>query len=77
MFLRMAGNPVRQLLDDLFAAGMFLNVDDHDARLMQERVASVVKKMTKAGGFEFSGWAAEAGEFSTYLDKQKQSQQER
>lgn len=66
------GNPVRQLLDDLFAAGMFLNVDDHDARLMQEHVASVVKKMTMAGGFEFSGWAAEAGEFSNYLDQQKQ-----
>jgi len=66
------GNPVRQLLDDLFAAGMFLNADD-DARLIQERVASVVKKMTKAGGGEFSGWTAEAGEFSNYLGKQKQS----
>ena len=67
------GNPVRQLLDDLFAAGMFLNTDDPGARLIQERVAITVKKMTKAGGFEFSGWAAEAGEFSNYLDKQKQS----
>ncbi len=65
-------NPVRQLLDDLFAAGLFLNADDHDARIIQERVASAVKKMTQAGGFEFSGWTAEAGEFSNYLGKQKQ-----
>lgn len=65
-------NPVRQLLDDLFAAGMFLNADDHDARLIQERVASAVKKMAQAGGFEFSGWTAEAGEFSNYLGKQNQ-----
>ncbi len=66
------GNPVRQLLDDLFAAGMFLNADDDNARLIQERVASTVNKMIKAGGFEISGWTAEAGEFSNYLDKQKQ-----
>ncbi len=68
-------NPVRQLLDDLFAAGMFLNADDHDARRIQERIVGAVKKMIKAGGFEFSGWVAEAGEFSDYLGKQKQRDQ--
>ncbi len=69
------GNPVRQLLDDLFAAGMFLNADEHDDRLIQERIASAVKKMTKGSGFELSGWRAEAGEFSDYLNKQKQRTQ--
>ncbi|MDO9047979.1 MAG: DUF1631 family protein [Methylobacter sp.] len=69
------GNPVRQLLDDLFAAGLFLNEDEHDDRLIQERIASAVKKMTKDSGFELSGWMAEAGEFSNYLNKQKQHNQ--
>lgn len=69
------GDPVRQLLDDLFAAGMFLNVDEYDDRLIQERIASAVKKMTQDGGFELSGWTAEAGEFSNYLSKQKQRSQ--
>ena len=69
-------SPVRQLLDDLFAAGMFLNADEHDDRLIQERIESAVKKLTKSSGFEFSGWMVEAGEFSDYLDKQKQRTQD-
>lgn len=69
------GNPIRQLLDDLFAAGMFLNADEYDDRLIQERIASAVKKMTQESGFEFSGWTAEAGEFSNYLNKQAQRSQ--
>ncbi|MCK9621054.1 MAG: DUF1631 domain-containing protein [Methylobacter sp.] len=69
-------NPVRQLLDDLFAAGMFLNADEHDDRLIQERIESAVKKLTKSSGFEFSGWVVEAGEFSDYLNKQKQRTQD-
>jgi hypothetical protein len=68
-------SPVRQLLDDLFAAGLFLNADEHDDRLIQERIVSAVKKLTKSSGFEFSGWAVEEGEFSDYLSKQKQRTQ--
>jgi hypothetical protein len=67
-----AGNPVRQLLDDLFATGLFLNGDEYDDRLIQECIASTVKKMTKNSGFELSGWSTEADEFSNYLNKQKQ-----
>lgn len=69
-------NPVRQLLDDLLAAGIFLNTDEHDDRLIQERIESAVKKLTKNSGFEFSGWMVEAGEFSDYLSKQKQHTQD-
>jgi hypothetical protein len=69
-------NPVRQLLDDLFAASMFLNADEHDDQLIQERIESAVKKLTKSRGFEFSGWTVEAGEFSDYLNKQKQRTQD-
>ncbi|MGZ4980603.1 MAG: DUF1631 family protein [Methylobacter sp.] len=69
-------NPVRQLLDDLFAAGMFLNADERDDQLIQERIESAVKKLTKSRGFEFSGWTVEAGEFSDYLNKQKQRTQD-
>lgn len=65
-------NSVRQLLDDLYAAGILLNTDEFDDRLIQERIANAVKKMTQDSGYEFSAWAAEAGEFSTYLNKQKQ-----
>ena len=69
-------NPVRQLLDDLFTAGMFLNADDHDDELIQKRIVSAVKKMTQNGGvFEFSEWTSEAGKFSNYLNKQKQRSQ--
>lgn len=69
------GHPVRQLLDDLFAAGLFLNADEHDDCLIQERIASAVKKMTQNSGFELSAWIAEADEFSDYLNKQKQRSQ--
>ncbi|TAN65923.1 MAG: DUF1631 family protein [Methylobacter sp.] len=65
-------NPVRQLLDELFAAGLFLNRDEHDDRLIQERIASAVKKITQDSGVELSGWTAEAGEFVNYMSKQKQ-----
>ena len=69
------GNPVRQLLDDLFVAGMFLNPDEYDDQLIQGRISSVVKKMVNDNGFEFSGWTAEADEFSNYMTKQKQRSQ--
>jgi len=69
------GNPVRRLLDDLFAAGMFLNAGEDDNRLIQERIAGAVKKMTRHSGFELSGWVAEVGEFADYLNKQKQRSQ--
>ncbi len=66
----LADNPVRQLLDDLFAAGLFLNVDEHDDLLILQRIASAVKKMSKDSGGEFPGWTKEADEFSSYLTKQ-------
>jgi len=68
-------NPIRQLLDDLFEAGMFLNADEDDDRLIQARIASAVSKMTLDSGFELSAWEAEAGEFSSYLNKKKQRSQ--
>ncbi|WP_432742136.1 DUF1631 family protein [Methylobacter sp. G7] len=68
-------NPVRQLLDDVFAAGRFLNTEACDDRLIQQRIASTVKKITRDSGFELSGWTAEASEFSLYLSKQKQHSQ--
>jgi len=64
---------VRQLLDDLFAAGLFLNADDNSS--IQQRIASAIKKITKNSGFELSGWQAEADEFSNYLNQQKQCRQ--
>jgi len=65
-------SPVRQLLDDVFAAGMFLNLDELDDSLIQQRIAGAVKKITRNGADELSAWLTEAGEFSTYLNKQKQ-----
>ncbi len=65
-------HPVRQLLDDLFEAGMFLNDDD---QLTQEPITTAIKKMTRDGGFELSVWKMEADEFSNYLNKQKQLSQ--
>lgn len=65
-------SPIRQLLDDLFAAGMCLNTDEHDDRLIQERITHAVKKMTGNRDFEFHDWVTEAAEFSDYLKQQKQ-----
>jgi hypothetical protein len=65
-------NSARQLLDDLFTAGKFLDVDEYEDSLVQERIASTVAKMTKDSGFEYSGWMAESVEFSNYLNKQNQ-----
>ncbi len=70
-FFMSSDNSIRQLLDEVFAAGLFLNVGEHDDRLIQEQIAGIVNRMTKNSGFELSGWAAVAGEFSTYLNKQK------
>lgn len=71
----LADNSVRQLLDDLFAAGLFLNVDEHDELLILQRIASTVKKMSKESGVAFSGWTKEADEFSSFLSKQNQRSQ--
>jgi hypothetical protein len=65
-------NPVRQLLDGLSDAGMFLNADAQDLQSIQERIVSTVKGMTQDSGFVFSGWKAAADEFLSYLNKQKQ-----
>ncbi|MGZ5075768.1 MAG: DUF1631 family protein [Methylobacter sp.] len=65
-------NPVRRLIDDLFAAGLFLNPDEDDDQLIQQRIAGAVKKLIRDSGFELCGWQAEAGEFSNYLGQQKQ-----
>lgn len=65
-------NPARQLLDELFAAGLFLNMDEYDDRLIQERITSVIKKITQHSGFEFSSWRVELGEFASYINTQKQ-----
>ncbi|MGZ4968808.1 MAG: DUF1631 family protein [Methylobacter sp.] len=66
---------VRQLLDDLCAAGLFLNANEDDDRLIQQRIADAIKKITKNSGFELYGWLAEADEFSDYLNQQKQRSQ--
>ncbi len=68
-------NPVRQLLDEVFSAGLFLNLDEHDDRLIQLRIANTVKKMTRDSGFELSGWVAEAHEFAVYMNRQQQRTQ--
>ncbi|HEY8036096.1 MAG TPA: DUF1631 family protein [Methylobacter sp.] len=68
-------SPVRRLLDDLFTTGMCLNKDEHDDRLIQERIANTVKKLTENCGYELPCWTVEAGEFSNYLSKQKQRTQ--
>lgn len=65
-------SPVRQLLDDLLAAGMCLNTDEHDDRLIHERITHAVKKMIGNRDFEFPDWVTEAAEFSDYLKHQKQ-----
>lgn len=64
-------NPVRRLLDKVFAAGMFLS-ESEDDRLLRERILSAVQRISKDGEVDLSGWIAEASEFSRYMDKQKQ-----
>ncbi|MGZ5028418.1 MAG: DUF1631 family protein, partial [Methylobacter sp.] len=51
-------NPVRRLIDDLFAAGLFLNPDEDDDQLIQQRIAGAVKKLIRDSGFELCGWQA-------------------
>lgn len=65
-------HPVRQLLDDLIEAGMFLNADEHDDRLILEHITTAIKRIIGKRGIELSGWKMEADEFSNYLNKQKQ-----
>ncbi len=66
---------VRQLLDDLCAAGLFLNADEDEDRSIQQRIISAIKKIIKNSGFELYGWLEEADEFSNYLNQQKQRSQ--
>jgi hypothetical protein len=68
-------NPVRQLIDELFASGMYLNPDEPDDQLIQGRIAGVVKKMADDCGFEVAAWSKEADEFCNYMAKQKQRSQ--
>lgn len=68
-------NPIRQLLDGLFAAGLYLNRDEHDDRQIQGRVASAVKKIVQNNRLQFSDWAAENDEFLDYMAKQNQRSQ--
>ncbi|MEF3076546.1 DUF1631 family protein [Methylobacter sp. Wu1] len=65
-------NPVRRLLNDLFAAGQFLNPADHSDRLVYERIVDVIKLITRENGSGHVHWANEASDFGRYLEKQKQ-----
>lgn len=65
-------NPVKRLLNDLFAAGLFLNLADHSDRLIYERIADIVKTITRDGGSALIRWANEASDFGRYLEKHKQ-----
>jgi hypothetical protein len=65
-------NPVRKLLDALFSAGLFLNADNEDNRLVFEKIAGIIKKMAKDPGFDIAGWSGTAKEFGLFLDTQKQ-----
>jgi predicted transcriptional regulator len=68
-------SPVRQLIDDLFSAGLLLNVEGDDAQSIQARITSSVEKITKENSFDFSGWRAETEAFSNYMYLQKQRSQ--
>ncbi len=68
-------NPVRQLLDNLFSAGLFLTQTEYDDQLIQQRIESSVTKITKESGFDFSVWCTEASDFLSYINKQNQRSQ--
>lgn len=65
-------NPVKRLLNDLFAAGQFLTPADHSDRLVYERIADIIKSITRENGSGHVHWANEASDFGRYLEKQKQ-----
>lgn len=65
-------HPIRRLLNDLFAAGLFLNLADHSDRLVYERIADIVKTITRENGSEHIRWANETSDFGRYLEKHKQ-----
>lgn len=67
-----ADNPIKRLLNDLFAAGLFLNLADHNDRLIFERIADIIKTITRENGSEPVRWANEASDFGRYLEKHKQ-----
>ncbi|MCX7100623.1 MAG: DUF1631 family protein [Methylobacter sp.] len=70
------GNPVRQLLDDLYSAGLFLNVAKQDDQLILARIEYSINKMIKESGSDFSSWHLEAEVFSGYIIKQNLHNQE-
>jgi len=65
-------NPIRQLIDNLFAAGLFLNGDDYGDRLVYERVVDIIRRIVKEQGSSLAFWITESGEFSHYLEKHMQ-----
>lgn len=72
VFVGAADNPIKRLLNDLFTAGLFLNLADHNDRLIYERIADIIKIITRESGAELVRWANEASDFGRYLEKHKQ-----
>jgi len=68
-------NPIRQLIDNIFAAGVFLNNDDSGDRFVQERIADISKRIIKEHGSALAIWLTESAEFSRYLEKNRQRSQ--
>jgi hypothetical protein len=68
-------NPVRRLIDNLFAAGLYLNSEDYADGLVRERIVDTCKRIITQQGSGLDVWQTEADEFSRYLEKQKQRSQ--
>ncbi len=68
-------NPIRLLIDNLGAAGAFLNNDDYGDHLVHERITGITKRLLNEHGSAFPVWITESDEFSRYLEKHKQRNQ--
>lgn len=66
------GNPIRLLIDNIFAAGIFLNCEDYGDRLVYERIVDIAQRIIKEQDHTLDFWITESGEFSYYLEKHLQ-----
>ncbi len=66
-------NPIRRLLDDLVAAGQFLNSNNETDRLVLERISKITNKLVSENGFTISCWLEIAKDFSQFMARQQQS----
>lgn len=68
-----ANHPLRSFLDQLIEAGLFLNFEHESDCSVRQHIIETANSLFSKTGFDLSGWASAAEEFSQFIEKYREN----